>query len=67
MACRYGFIRTVAVSSNTTLSPAAKLAQIEAVTINDVFLSEIGNAQGPTIRLQNPVVQTELRYQALMC
>ena len=36
-ACRYGFIRTVTVSSNTALSPAPKLAQIEAVTIDNFF------------------------------
>ena len=67
VAHRYGFIRTVTVPSNTTLSPAPKLAQIEAVTIYDFFQSEIGNAPDPSIRLQNIVVQTELRYQALMC
>ena len=34
VACRYGFIRTVTVSSNITLSPAAKLAQTRPVTIS---------------------------------
>ena len=38
MACRYGFIRTLTGLSNTTLSPAAKLAQRSAGTISNFWV-----------------------------
>ena len=64
MACRYGFLRTVTVSSNTTLSPAAKLAQTEAVTFWGIFWVGNRKCSGSNHQIANPRLPARVKVSS---